>query len=241
MRKSIVFFVLILCISQNGFAERLLIGIEFDGAYFHTTKTKERRDNDITLCDHGFSEFPDSEKSGDFAKDECGGKDRINHTITKPNIMYETSPFYFFETNFGATIFLNPAKSREVKLIDFPKFGQTSKVKYTARFIGIPIFYTWGNKDFGNDGDFSIRLGGGRAITYFDPIEINSGGKRAVKTITTNGDSFIFSIDWGYFSYLVQLVNTKYIEFKEFENDNNKPVKLNVVHQSQNFNYVWYF
>ena len=42
-----------------------------------------------------YTEIPNSEETRDFGNDECGVDASLNFYEDNPNILYETSPYYF--------------------------------------------------------------------------------------------------------------------------------------------------
>ena len=228
-----------MCISRTGYAARLLFGLDIDQVFFD----KKGKEGDgykerLDVCGPGYTEPPDSEIK--TLRDECGGDMYNSYRIESPNVWYETSPFYFGDSRWGATLYFNPFKYREIKILNFPKKDETAKIRFTARYIGIPIFYTFGSKELGKDG-ISFRIGWGPAGVYYDPIEINSGGKKLVKKIYKDGTSFLLSFDWGYYSMYWQAITTNPHRYEEFKNEYNERSRLLIGYQIFSFNYVWSF
>ena len=245
MKKSIIiFFVFFLGITKIGNATRLLIGIDTTETFLREVwvdSSGSDQSSPITVCKIGFSETPDSEKTGNFEKDECGGNGIGRIYTDNPNVWFETTPLYFGDTSFGVSFYINPNNTNEIKLVNYPKDNVSAKIKYNARYVGVPLFYTFGDEELGKDGGFSFRLGLGPSLIYYDPIEVRSEGKTEVQRFSSNGISILLSIDWGYFSWTINALGGAPIVFKELKNKYGNPAKLSINHQTKSVNYVWYF
>ena len=114
-----------MCISRPGYSARVLIGLDVDQVYFekhvYVEKGKPGKTywDDLDVCGPGYTEPSDSEIK--TLRDECGGDMNHSYRIESPNVWYETSPFYFGDSRWGATLYFNPFKYREIKILNFPK------------------------------------------------------------------------------------------------------------------------
>ena len=134
--------------------------------------------------------------------------------------------------------------TNRVKFINFPKENETAEISHDIRFIGIPIFYTWGDPELGKNDKSSFRFGLGPQFMRYDPIIVKTKDKTYKKTINDLSGMFLYiTWDWSWFSFnYIQTVPTKGIKIDdELTNDEGKPIKITTMWGGFNLNYSLYF
>ena len=247
---SIIFVVLVLFSfvkSEIVLADRLLIGIDFVG-YGYIDDTNERKGKDVYFerCNLVDQEKSADEKTGDFETDECGDEGAREGSKVDlqslPNVSLEIE--FGKPGRWGVLFFTKFSATNRVKLINFPKDNETAEISHDIRFIGIPIFYTWGDPELGKNGKSSFRFGLGPQFMRYDPIIVKTKDKTYKKTINDLSGMFLYiTWDWSWFSFnYVQTVPTSGIEIDdELTNDEGKPIKITTMWGGFNLNYSLYF
>ena len=233
MNKNVIILIMmILCFSRIGYAGRFIIGPSFDSSfYYDKSGASDFEEERIKVCE------------GDLKNDGCEGIIKKNYSEVNPNINYETFPYYFGILNYGASLMFKIGLKRSVNLVDYPQKSKTSQLNYSANFIGLPIFYTFGKKDLGSrSGGLSVRIGAGPGLINLDPFKFSSQGKTVTKKHITYAESAIFTFDYIFFTIIIQSIRTSEpIELKEFKNVDNNPSKLSITHQTLSANLKYNF
>ena len=233
--------------SEIVLADRLLIGFDFVGySYIDDTNVRKGRDVYFERCNLVDQEKSADEKTGDFETDECGDEGAREGSKVDlqslPNVSLEIE--FGKPGRWGVLFFTKFSATNRVKLINFPKDNETAEISHDIRFIGIPIFYTWGDPELGKNGKWSFRFGLGPQYMRYDPIIVKTKDKTYKKTINDFSGMFLYiTWDWSWFSFnYVQTVPTSGIEIDdELTNDEGKPIKITTMWGGFNLNYSLYF
>ena len=140
---------------------------------------------------------------------------------------------------------LKPTNKNRTKLVNYPNDNESIIIDQDIRFIGIPIMYTWGDPELGQNGNMAIRFGCGPSLLYYDPLIIETKDE----TITKMGfeedllaDFLFFSWDWGSFSFIYQqLLTGAGFKVDEIKDNRGEPIKITTSWNSGTLNYSWYF
>ena len=117
--------------------------------------------------------------TGDHVTDECGDEGAREGSKVDlqslPNVSLEIE--FGKPGNWGVLFFTKFSATNRVKFINFPKENETAEISHDIRFIGIPIFYTWGDPELGKNGKSSFRFGLGPQFMRYDPIIVKTKDK----------------------------------------------------------------
>ena len=228
-----MFFVLFSFLkTESVLADRFLIGIDYVG-YGYIDDTSEIKGKNVYFerCNLVDQEKTADDKTGDFETDECGDEGAREGSKVDlqslPNVSLEIE--FGKPGRWGVLFFTKFSATNRVKLINFPKDNETAEISHDIRFIGIPIFYTWGDPELGKNGKSSFRFGLGPQFMRYDPIIVKTKDKTYKKTINDLSGMFLYiTWDWSWFSFnYVQTVPTSGIEIDdELTNDEGKPIKI---------------
>ena len=251
MKRFIIismFFVLFSFLkTESVLADRFLIGIDYVG-YGYIDDTSEIKGKNVYFerCNLVDQEKSVDDKTGDFEIDECGDEGSIQEFKSEfqplPNVSLEIE--FGKPGRWGVLFFTKFSATNRVKFINFPKENETAEISHDIRFIGIPIFYTWGDPELGKNSKSSFRFGLGPQFMRYDPIIVKTKDKTYKKTINDFSGMFLYiTWDWSWFSFnYVQTVPTSGIEIDdELTNDEGKPIKITTMWGGFNLNYSLYF
>ena len=243
-----MFFVLFSFLkTESVLADRFLIGIDYVG-YGYIDDTSEIKGKNVYFerCNLVDQEKTADDKTGDFETDECGDEGAREGSKVDlqslPNVSLEIE--FGKPGNWGVLFFTKFSATNRVKFINFPKENETAEISHDIRFIGIPIFYTWGDPELGKNGKSSFRFGLGPQFMRYDPIIVKTKDKTYKQTINdSSGMFFYITWDWSSLSInYVQTVPTSGIKIDdELKNNEGKPIKIRTGWQGFNINYSLYF
>ena len=243
-----MFFVLFSFLkTESVLADRFLIGIDYVG-YGYIDDTSELKGKNVYFerCNLVDQEKTADDKTGDFETDECGDEGAREGSKVDlqslPNVSLEIE--FGKPGRWGVLFFTKFSATNRVKFINFPKENETAEISHDIRFIGIPIFYTWGDPELGKNSKSSFRFGLGPQFMRYDPIIVKTKDKTYKKTINDLSGMFLYiTWDWSWFSFnYVQTVPTSGIEIDdELTNDEGKPIKITTMWGGFNLNYSLYF
>ena len=131
----------------------------------------------------------------------------------------------------------------ETLLYDYPKNNVKSIVKSTSRNIGIPIFFVLGDKNLGANGDWSLRLGIGPGLIYFNPLIIETDDGQSEKLNEAQTCTYVqIAWDWSWFSLSYDMFqNYKETVFNNIKNNSGEPAKMRISYYSYKYSYAYYF
>jgi len=223
------------------YADRLLIGLNQNQIVFKNTEEKIAAGGNegITTCPQV--------SNPDLDNIPCGIEENKEYDTDGYNYKYE--PNLSVEINFGVpskigiAFFVNFNTYIETILINYPKNNTNSIVKSTARNIGVPLYYTWGDENLGANGSWSFRLGLGPGIIYFDPITIaTSDGQTETKRQTIPCTYIQIAWDWKWFSLSYDMFqNGNETVFNKVKDDSGEPAKMVINYNSYKYSYSYYF
>ena len=87
-------------------------------------------------------------------------------------ISLDTYPNYFGKSSFGYNIAFRYLELKST-LLDYPKKDEESELDLSLLIITPNIFYVWGNKALGKDGDFSFKLLLGPSLPVVNKLELS--------------------------------------------------------------------
>ena len=137
--------------------------------------------------------------------DQCGYDDTCTENNppgdNSPTIITEFSPLYLGKSNWGMHFGLTPYSVLQTKLINFPKENESIKMTVVSGAIYTGIFYTWGDKELGKNGKWSLRLG--YHGSYIDNYIFYVYQEKTYQTrFLSTGDGLFFTWDWGSFCFI---------------------------------------
>ena len=229
-RKILITLFIFFCNQHFIYADRLLIGVNQNQIKF--TEDKAVGDKGIKTC---------NDSSPDFNKECLETNDEGYNYKYEPNLSLELT--FGEPSNFGLALFINLNSNMDTLLYDYPKNNVKSIVTSTTRSIGIPIYFVLGDKNLGANGDWSLRLGIGPGLIYFNPLIIETDDGQSETLNEAHACTYIqISWDWSWFSLSYDMFqNYKETVFKNIKNNSGEPAKMRISYNSYKYSYAYYF
>ena len=149
-----------------------------------------------------------------------------------PTIFLETFPTYIY-WRFGINAYLMNANA-STTFVDYPTINEEYDFKYSAITLGLPIFITAGDKNLGEGGNFSFRIGYGPNISHIDQFEISNNDNKYNHNGWISGEAFFME-----FTYLN--ITFKVLNSDVDVNVSDSFIKNNVVTVNNNNRYLGYY
>ena len=158
-------------------------------------------------------------------------------TTPLPDISIDTKPTYIL-AGLGFNLGLGYVKTKST-LIDYPTKNEESEFDLSILFLSPSIFYVWGNKLLGKNGDFSFKIGGIAYVPIVNNVSITRTNTKETSgyDIAASGGSTILEIDWFYMFIKAEGAKIKFkTKFNGIDED-----QLETTIAKVKFGYNYYF
>ena len=247
MRKIFFyFFIIVALISFIGCSSIKVGSSNEQTTFFNSTDFNQAHQDSIAEAEIKNCKKDTSPNiSGKYTSKEC---DEGIHNQSYPFLALETAPLFFGDSNVGVTSGVNLYKENEARLfnfpnVNFPNDNGTSTIKFKLTSIAVPIYYLWGDKKLGANGNWSYRLGLSLSYHYYHEAELSHDGNTYTPSsphYTDTGFYHAFDWSWFHFSQYMSWSGDK-LKFKELKSSKGYPQILRIRNANIKVAFTYYF
>ena len=246
IKNNILIFLLVASISFIGCSSIKVGSSNENTTFYNSTHYHEAHKDgfgDATIKNCKKDTSPNI--SGKYTSKECDGG---RYGQSYPFIALETAPLFFGDSNFGVLSWIQLYKENERRLfnfpnVNFPNDNGTSILKSKLTTVALPIYYLWGDKELGANGNWSFRLGLSLSYHYYHQAELSHDGNTYTASsphYTDTGTFIAFDWSWFHFSQYVSFNGDK-LKFKELKSSKGSPQIVRVLNAESKVAFTYYF